>query len=87
VKGREIKWRTYERIVRGRSRVEGGKSRGEQKEAMVRIDGFSVQIESKIGGESADGQRKRVPDIGGSILVGAETVGRVYARDYKLVLV
>jgi len=49
--------------------------------------GFQSRSKGKIGGESADGQRKRVPDIGGSVLVGAATVGRVYARDYKFVLV
>jgi len=35
VKGRD-QWRTYERIVPGRSRVEGGK----KEEATVGIDGF-----------------------------------------------
>jgi len=39
VKGRD-KWRTYERIVRGRSKVEEGK----KEEATVGIDGFSVHI-------------------------------------------
>jgi len=44
VKGRD-KWRTYVRIVRGRSSVERGKKKGKKEESTVGIDGFSVQME------------------------------------------
>jgi len=42
MKGRD-KWRTYDRIVRGKSRVEGGLSREKKMKAKVGIDGFSEQ--------------------------------------------